>query len=133
MTTTDEALDYFRKLRAEFTPLGELQHTVTQAIWHAAERSVGAVSFGLCGNECCSAPGDHFSTPSFDAEAYKAQRTDARFQRELHISAVWHAAQIGQDPRPWVANARKVGVTWQQIADTLGMNSKQAAHQRFGG
>lgn len=31
-----------------------------------------------------------------------------------------------------VAEARRGGASWQQIADALGLASKQAAHQRYG-
>lgn len=132
MDTVDDALDYFRQMRSEWSPLAELQADITRAIWHAAERQCGAVTYSLCGNECCSAPGTHPTVPSFDAEAYKAQRADERFQRELHLAAVSFAAQAGQDPKPWVMNARAKGVTWQDIARVLGLGSKQAAQQRYG-
>lgn len=104
--TLNQALDNFRQRQAERSPLAELEATITSAIWHAAERE-------------CGGP--------------ETRRTDMAFQRDLHLAALAFAAKASQDPQPWVTNARAKGVTWQQVADTLGMGSKQAAQQRYGG
>lgn len=60
-----------------------------------------------------------------------------RFDNEEPLFALEavKAAQTGLDvlTRQAVAQARQEGATWQQVADALGMNSKQAAQQRYGG
>ena len=53
----------------------------------------------------------------------------------LHALEAVTAAQVGLDviTRQAVAQARADGVTWQSVADALGLNSRQAAEARYGG
>ncbi len=53
----------------------------------------------------------------------------------LHALEAVKTAQTGLDvlTRQAVAQARQEGATWQQVADALGLNSKQAAQARYGG
>lgn len=85
---------------------------VTAAIWAGAEEAVGA--------------------PEFASDEWLSWREDPVAQVAVHLEAVRLAGQVRLDPRPWVANARAAGVTWQQLADVLGM-TRQGAQQRFAG
>jgi uncharacterized NAD(P)/FAD-binding protein YdhS len=60
------------------------------------------------------------------------ERFDA--DEPLHALEAVKAAQTGLDvlTRQAVAQARQTGATWQQVADSLGLNSKQAAQARYG-
>lgn len=68
------------------------------------------------------------------AAAYSAafERFDA--DEPMHALRAVETAQTGLDvlTRQAVALARRDGASWQQIADALGLNSKQAAHARYG-
>lgn len=57
------------------------------------------------------------------AESVPLDRLDLLAQVEGHIDATI---------RGTVAEARAGGASWQQIANALGLSSKQAAQQRYG-
>jgi hypothetical protein len=108
------------------TPLDELRQTITFAIWHAADRETGAVHYLPCTHDSCA------TQPLFDAEEAHRQRHDTEFIKRKHLVALRLAVEVGQDPRPWVVNAKAAaGASWQEIGDVFGV-SRQAAQQRFG-
>jgi AraC-like DNA-binding protein len=47
-----------------------------------------------------------------------------------HVLAVWSAVLAGRLEQT-VDAARADGATWQQVADAVGLNSKQAAQARY--
>ena len=107
----------------------ELRDTIVSAIWHAANRSLGAMEIStICGNDCCI-PG--VTVPAFDLETWKAQRADGDLRKRLHMEAIRLAVLVGQDPSGWVTNAKATaGASWAEIGEVLGV-SRQAAQQRF--
>ncbi len=67
-----------------------------------------------------------------DAYAASIERMDNR--EALYALEAVRTAQAGLDviARQAVAMARQDGETWQAIADSLGLNSRQAAEARYG-
>jgi hypothetical protein len=130
-TANTEVIAQWRERQRNLSAEQELQDTVVSAIWHAANRSLGAMQIAtLCGNDCCI-PGE--TAPAFDLDTWKAQKADGDLQKRLHLEAIRLAVLVGQDPRPWVVNAKATaGASWQEIAEAVGLNSRQAAQQRFG-
>lgn len=109
------------------TPLDELRQTIAFAIWHAVDRETGAEQYLPCTHDCCT------TQPPFDPEKATRERRDTEFVKRKHLVALRLATEVGQDPTPWVTNARDVGAaSWADIAEVLGV-SRQAAQQRFGG
>jgi hypothetical protein len=130
-TANTEFIAQWRERQRNRGPEQELEDTVIRAIWHAANRSLGVMEIAtLCGNDCCI-PGE--TVPAFDLDKWKAQKADGELQKRLHLEAIRLGMLVGQDPRPWVVNARATaGASWQEVADAVGLNSRQAAQQRFG-
>lgn len=110
------------------TPSDELKQTIISAVWHAAERELGAQQMIPCQNDSCIG-----EIPPFDLEQWKREHDDPDFTKRKHLAALRYANEAGQDPSPWVVNTRIVGqASWQEVADALGLNSRQAAHERYG-
>lgn len=125
MTTREQGIsDQIHAHFAGLDPRQEMESTINGAVWHAARRELGMQEIGRCTNPCCE------NTPGFDQARWLAEREDADLNRRVHLLAVTYANSVGLDPIGWVGNARKVGTTWQQVADALGV-SRQAAHERF--
>lgn len=124
-----QILDDWRERQRNRGPERELQDTIISAIWHAANRSLGAMEIStMCGNDCCI-PGE--TVPAFDLDTWKAQKADGELQKRLHLEAIRLAVLVGQEPQPWVVNAKATaGASWQEIGEVLGV-SRQAAQQRF--
>lgn len=98
---------------------------MADAVWHAVDRMLGRQAINPCRNRCCA------DVPhSFDADKFAAERQDAGLNVAAHVLAVQLAGEVGLNPAGWVANARSVGATWEQIGVALGV-SRQAAQQRF--
>lgn len=109
------------------TPLDELRQTIAFAIWHAVDRETGAEQYLPCTHDSCT------KQPPFDREKAQRERRDPTFVKRKHLVALRLAVDVGQDPTPWVTNAREVGqASWAEIGEVLGV-SRQAAQQRFGG
>lgn len=122
-------MDEWRESQRNRDAEQELRDTVVSAIWHAANRSLGVVEIAtICGNDCC-VPG--VTVPAFDLETWKAQKADGELRKRLHLEAIRLAVLVGQDPNPWVVNAKATaGASWQEIGEVLGV-TRQAAQQRF--
>jgi hypothetical protein len=67
-------------------------------------------------------------------DAYQASIDRMDNREALYALEAVKAAQVGLDviARQAVAMARQDGETWQEIANALGMNSRQAAEMRYG-
>lgn len=125
-----QILDEWRERQRNRGAEEELRDTVIAAIWHAANRSLGAMEIStMCGNDCCI-PG--VTVPAFDLDTWKAQKADAELRKRLHLEAIRLAVLVGHDPAGWVTNAKAAaGASWAEIGEVLG-TSRQAAQQRFG-
>lgn len=125
-----DVIDQWRERQRNRGAEEELRDTIISAIWHAANRSLGAMEIAsMCGNDCCI-PGE--TVPAFDLETWKAQKADGELQKRLHLEAIRLAVLVGQEPQPWVVNAKATaGASWAEIGEVLGV-SRQAAQQRFG-
>lgn len=123
MTISDEIRAHFASRTVE----EELRDSINRAVWHAAYRTLGLMEITPCNADCCTA-----EQGSFDVDAWRAQREDRDVQLRVHLEALRLAVEVAGEANPvgWIGNARKVGATWQQIADTLGVN-RQAARKRF--